>query len=219
MKAAGADVWKGKWIVVVLDDGRFHRAAISENIETAVADLTDCAAIGIDMPIGLPSGGEQRPADIAARAFVGPRRNSVFTTPSMALLERPSSREANLLARSYAWPGISAQAFALKKQILMVQPLAERDERIWEVHPEVSFAEANEGPLEWSKTSWNGSKLRLALLEALGITIPDDLGESGAAAIPDVLDAAIAAWSADRVARDVAVSLPEASPRLGAIWR
>jgi predicted RNase H-like nuclease len=123
------------------------------------------------------------------------------------------------LAKTHTWPGISAQAFALKKQILAVQPLAERDERIWEVHPEVSFAEANEGPLEWSKTSWNGAKLRLAILQAHGITIPDDLDESGAAAIPDVLDAAIAAWSADRIARNVGVSLPEASPRLGAIWR
>lgn len=217
---AGADVWKGKWVVVVLDDGRFSRAFVAPTIDEAVAELADHAAIGVDMPIGLPPAGESRPADNEARVFVGPRRNSVFTTPPAELLECASAAEANTLATSEGWPGISSQAFSLKKQILDVQPLAEADERVWEVHPEVSFAEANGGvPLAWSKTSWNGAELRLRILDSQGITVPRDLGPAGAAEVPDVLDAAIAAWSADRIARGVALSFPSGAQRIGAIWR
>jgi predicted RNase H-like nuclease len=220
MQVAGADVWKGKWVVVVLDDGRFSRANVARSIDEAVAELMDCAAIAVDMPIGLPAAGTLRPADVAARAFVGPRRNSVFSTPPAELLACSSAAEANTVARSQGWTGISSQAFALKKQILAVQQLAEADERIWEVHPEVSFAEANGGdPLLWSKTSWNGAALRPRILASHGISLPGDLGPAGAADIPDVLDAAIAAWSADRIARGVALSFPSRNQRIGAIWR
>jgi hypothetical protein len=59
MRVAGADVWKGKWVVVVLDDGLFTRAFVESTLEGAVGELSDAMAIGIDMPIGLPpaSGG------------------------------------------------------------------------------------------------------------------------------------------------------------------
>ena len=220
MRVAGADVWKGKWIVVVLDDSRFERAFVAPDIAAAVDELDDCVAIGVDMPIGLPAAGEPRPADIEARAFVGPRRGSVFPTPSAELLECASAAEANLLAKERGWPGISAQAFALKKQILAVQPLAQSDPRIWEVHPEVSFAEANgRVPLAWAKSSWNGAALRPRILESHGIVVPGDLGPAGAVDVPDVLDASIAAWSAARIARGVAESFPVAAERMGAIWR
>jgi predicted RNase H-like nuclease len=220
VRVAGADVWKGKWVVVILDGGRFSRSFVATSISEAVAELADCVAIGVDMPIGLPAGGASRPADSEARIYVGPRRSSVFSTPAAELVDCRSVAEANALAKSNGWPGISAQAFSLKKQILAVQPLAEADERIWEVHPEVSFAEANGGiPLEWSKISWNGAALRLRILESKGVTVPQDRGPTGAAEIADVLDAAIAAWSADRIAHGTALSFPPNHRRIGAIWR
>jgi predicted RNase H-like nuclease len=46
-------------------------------------------------------------------------------------------------------------------------------------------------------------------LRAAGIELPDDLGEAGAAGVDDVLDAAAVAWSAHRIARGMARSLPE----------
>ena len=42
------------------------------------------------------------------------------------------------------------------------------DERIWEVHPEVSFAEAHGGTLEWPKSTWNGISLRRRSSESEG---------------------------------------------------
>jgi predicted RNase H-like nuclease len=219
MQVAGADVWKGRWVVVVLEDGRFDRSFVAPTIVEAVSELTGAAAIGIDMPIGLPHDGARRPADVAAREFVGPRRNSVFFTPSAEVLDRATLTEANGLARSQGWSGITAQAFALKKQILAVEPVAVADERIWEVHPEVSFAEASGATLEWPKSCWNGVALRRGILEAQGVVLPDDLGPGGVAAVADVLDAAIAAWSAARIAGGRGRSFPEDAQRIGAIWR
>lgn len=219
MLVAGADVWKGRWVVVVLADGAFSRAFIADSIEEAVTELPSAAAIGVDMPIGLPSGGEQRPADLEARRFVGPRRNSVFFTPAAELLDEPTAAAANVLAKSRGWSGVAAQAFALKKQILAVQPLAAVDDRIWEVHPEISFAEAHGAPLEWPKSTWNGITLRRQILERQGVVLPADLGPGGRAGVADVLDAAIAAWSAGRIAAGEARSLPAGSQRVGAIWR
>ncbi len=206
----------------MLKNGQFVRVFVTPTIETAVGELPDAAAIGIDMPIGLPSAGERRPADLEARTFVDPRRNSVFFTPSAELLEEETAAAANVLAKAQGWPGLAAQSFALKKQILAVQPLAAADERIWEVRPEVSFAAAHGRPLKWPKSTWNGISLRRQILEREGIVLPADLGPGGATDVSDVLDAAIAAiaaWSARRIATGERHSLPACSQRIGAIWR
>jgi predicted RNase H-like nuclease len=218
MQIAGADVWKGQWIVVVLDDGRFDQAFLAPSIEAASAQLPEATILAVDMPIGLPEAGQTRLADVAARNFIGPRWQSVFMTPCRDLLEAPTHAKANELARAEGWAGISAQAYALGPQILQVQPVAESDNRIYEVHPEVSFAAANGAPLPWSKSCWNGSALRRNILRDQGIVIPDDLGEAGAAGVADMLDAAIAAWSAARVAHGDAESHPPRADRIGAIW-
>jgi len=201
VKVAGADVWKGQWVVVVLDDGRFGRAFLSPTIDVALDRAPDAKVFGVDMPIGLPKPGKRRLADLQARDYVGPRRQSVFMTPSLDLLSAPSHQEANACARTKGRDGISAQAYALKRMILEVQPVAQQDSRVYEVHPEVSFVRANGGmALRWAKASWNGVSLRRRILADHGIVLPDDLGETGAAGIADLLDAAIAAWSAARIA-------------------
>ena len=79
------------------------------------------------------------------------------------------------------------------------------------------------GRLLAPKKQWNGLAERRACLEEAGIVIPDALAEAGTAAADDILDAAGAAWSARRIAEDVAASLPEpperdANGRQVAIW-
>ncbi len=220
MRVAGADIWRGRWVVVVLDDCRFERVFLCPSIDAALDEVPDALVIGVDMPIGLPEGGRPRSADVQAREYVGRRWQSVFMTPSIELLSPPSQAEANDVARANGWAGISAQAYALRTTVLQVQPVAIRDVRVYEVHPEVSFVRANrEAPLPWAKGSWNGIALRRRILDDHGIVIPDDLGAAGVAGVADVLDAAIAAWSASRVAAGEAESMPEGSARIGAIWR
>jgi predicted RNase H-like nuclease len=69
VRVAGTDVWKGKWIVVVLDDLRIERAFFVADIAAVVAELDDCVSIGVDMPIGLPPAGVSRDADLEARVL------------------------------------------------------------------------------------------------------------------------------------------------------
>jgi len=173
----------------------------------------------VDIPIGLPMGADRRVSDIAARAFVGSRRSSVFFTPPAELLDCTSAAEANDLARRLNIPGIAAQTFALKKQILAVQPFAEQDDRIYEVHPEVSFREACGEEVLWPKSSWNGQMVRRSILAERGIDLPQSLPELGSADPSDILDASIVAWSASRVANKSAERFPGDGSRLTSIWR
>lgn len=220
MIAAGADVWKGQWVVVALADGRFHEAFIAPTIEEVVREVSNAVIVGVDMPIGLPKPGQKRPADQQARRYVGPRQSSVFSTPSRDLLEADSHKAANELARADSRDGITIQAYGLGPLIFQVEPVATRDSRVYEVHPEVSFVAANgDDHLAWSKASWNGINLRRRILERQGIVIPDDIGSCGGAGFADVLDAAIAAWSASRIAAGVGQRMPLGEGRGGAIWR
>ena len=219
MIVAGADVWKGKWVVVVLDDGRFSRGFIAETFADVVSNLNDASVIGVDIPIGMPSGAERRASDVEARAFVGCRRSSVFFTPPRELLECASAAEANDIARTLDIPGIAAQTFGLKKQILAVQPFAEHDDRIYEVHPEVSFREAYGEELLWPKSSWNGQMIRQSTLAEKGIELPQVSVELGVADPADILDASIVAWSASRIADKSAKRFPADGLRISTIWR
>ena len=80
------------------------------------------------------------------------------------------------------------------------------------MHPEVSFHALARRPAA-SKRQWNGQMERRALLAGVGIRIPDVLGEAGTVAVDDILDAAVAAWSAGRIAAGEAVSLPSPPER------
>jgi predicted RNase H-like nuclease len=172
------------------------------------------------MPIGPPETGP-RESDLCARAFVGPRRNSVFMTPPRAVLGAASYAEAN--ERAAALPGgkkISQQAWALRHNIAVVAAVADGDPRVIEVHPEVSFRAMAGGPLAFAKTTWNGQALRRALLARRDVAPADRLDEAGGVPPADVLDAAAVAWTARRHARGESRSLPEGWTRgtPGAIW-
>ncbi|MBD0292353.1 MAG: DUF429 domain-containing protein [Jiangellaceae bacterium] len=143
------------------------------------------------------------------RTYLAGAASTVFATPSRAVLEEPFGPGL----------GVTAQAHALGRRIIHVTELAERDKRIHEVHPEVSFRAMNEGrPLAHRKKSAGGALQRVALLHRHGIEL-DGLTEAGRAPLDDVLDAAAAAWTGDRIARDVAEPIPvRPGTRLGAVW-
>jgi predicted RNase H-like nuclease len=176
----------------------------------------------VDIPIGLPLE-RCRQADLEARTFVGPRWRSVFLTPPRAVLEAPTYSEANALAIQLTGRGISTQAFGIRTKILEVDRLAPEGKRIIEIHPEVSFRHLAGAVLDTSKNTWAGFWTRLDLLRRVGIDLSIDLGIAGSAGVDDVLDAAVAAYSATRYAQGQARSLPE-PPEIGesgrpvAIW-
>jgi predicted RNase H-like nuclease len=164
--------------------------------------------IAIDVPIGFGP----RQADPAARVFLSGAASTVFATPPRELLEQPFGPGL----------GLSAQSHALGPRILHVTELARSDPRFHEVHPEVSFRAMNGGyPLRHRKKSAGGALERINLLREHGIE-PDNLGESAPAPLDDVLDAAAAAWTAQRIAAGSAGTLPDPPERLEgdrvAIW-
>jgi predicted RNase H-like nuclease len=117
--------------------------------------------------------------------------------------------EANIVAaRLLGGKKISQQAWALRYNIERVAEVAAADNRIIEVHPEVSFRVMFGAHVAFPKTTWNGQTLRRRALERAGIVLSDELAEGGDVPVADVLDAAAAAWSARRYANRQAESLP-----------
>lgn len=213
LRVAGVDLARGGLAVVVLQENRIVEAFRCEAFAEAL--LVDAHVVAVDIPIGIPDAGA-RPADVAARRFVGPRGSSVFTTPVRRALEAATYAEARGIASELTGRSISAQSYGLRRRILEVDAYAREDGRVIEVHPEVSFRELAHRPL-LSKHRADGLAERRALLEQAGIELP---GSIPRIAEPDLLDATVAAWSARRYALGEAVPLPQGhSGRIGAIWR
>ena len=212
---AGVDGCRGGWVAVSLDPS--GDIDVSTHITFAEVLSLRAHVIAVDIPIDPPGLGA-RPTDAAARAFVGAgRAGSVFPTPPRRALEAATFAEACEIARTITGKGISQQAFALGPKILEVHALAGADERVIEMHPEVSFCELAGGPLLESKHVPEGLERRRALLAGAGVVLP---GAVQSVREADLLDAAVGAWTAARYAAGKAESVPPAHPdRLGAIWR
>lgn len=218
----GVDAYKGGWVALALGNGAVVGCQLYGHISELIRDHPAARTVAVDIPIGFPEK-DSRQADVEARRFVGPRRSSVFPTPPRAILEAPTYEKALALARALGRPGISRQSFALAPKILEMDAAASSDDRIIEVHPEVSFRAMAGHPIDFPKKSWNGLLLRRQLLAANGILLPDDLSEGGLAPADDVLDAAAAAWTAKRVTERKANSFPDPAEeqsdgRAVAIW-
>jgi predicted RNase H-like nuclease len=208
VRVAGVDGTKGGWVAIVLEDGRFAGDFLLRPVDTDFVELADAESVAVDIPIGFGP----READRAARTFLTGTASVVFPAPPRNVLEAPFGPELR----------VSAQAHALGPRILHVTDLARRDTRFCEVHPEVSFRAMNGGrSLGNRKKSAAGALQRLELLRGAGIELTA-LDEAGPAPLDDVLDAAAAAWSAQRIATGAAQSLPDPPEEIDgypvAIW-
>lgn len=212
---AGVDGFRKGWVAVALDPSGDVQVSTHASFSEVLS--SQARVIAVDIPIDPPGLGV-RQADAGARAFVGgSRASSVFTTPPREALEARTFAEANEIARTITGKGISQQAFALARKILEVHSLAEVDERVIEMHPEVSFRELAGEPVGESKHTAAGLARRRELLAAAGIVLP---GAVPGVPEADLLDAAAGAWTAARYAEGRASAFPpDQRERLGAIWR
>jgi predicted RNase H-like nuclease len=212
---AGVDGYRQGWVAVALDPSGDVQVSTHASFSEVLS--SQARVIAVDIPIDPPGLGV-RPTDAGARAFVGgSRASSVFPTPPRAALEARTFAEANEIARTITGTGISQQAFALGRKILEVHVLAEVDERVIEMHPEVSFRELAGEPVLESKHTAGGLARRRDLLAAAGVVLP---GAVPGVPEADLLDAAAGAWTAARYAAGQAQALPaDHAGRLGAIWR
>ena len=214
-RVVGADVWKDGWVAVVTVDGWIASIDAYESMSDLAKAEAEAEIIAVDIPIGLPVA-PPRPADGAARKFIGARSSSVFPTPPRDVLEAETYQDALRLSRKRYGIGLTAQSYALRRRILETDNVARSDQRLIEIHPEVTFRALAGRPLSSSKKSWNGHSERRRLLSGVGLSLPDRLPEPvGTVPADDVLDAAAAAWSAGRYAAGEARSLPDEKPQPG----
>jgi predicted RNase H-like nuclease len=218
----GVDGCPGGWVAVVVRAGGVADVATFATFDAVLAATAGAEAVAVDIPIGLDPW--PRKADTEAKAFLGRAASAVFTTAPRAVLAETPFAAALARSRALTGAGISRQSYALRERILEVDALVDAGGRVREVHPEVSFRALAGGPLAASKRTWNGLAERLALLAGAGLAPPLDARTTLRARSDDVLDAAVAAWTAGRIARGEARPLPDPPDRdeLGravAIWR
>jgi predicted RNase H-like nuclease len=177
------------------------------------------AIIAVDVPIGLLECGA-RDCDVEARRLLGVRRSSVFPAPIRPILAATSQADASRIRRSIEDKGVSIQTWAIVPKIVEVDGFLRADEArreiVREVHPEVSFFFLNgERPMSAAKRKAVGQAERLSILRHWGgEAIIDALARRREldCKADDIVDALVALWTAERIARGTAISIPGRPP-------
>jgi predicted RNase H-like nuclease len=207
MRVTGVDGCRNGWAAVDLDDGQLAGVRLGQTLDALLSGSAPGQVVAIDMPLGLLAEG-WRAADREARALLGARRSSVFAIPPGPVWQEASYRQANERCRGLTGSGLSAQAWGLQRKLLEANDYRLRCRHpLHEVHPELSFQAMAGAPLRHAKHVPDGHAERRGLLAHAGILIPPD-GAWRRAAV-DVLDAAAAAWTAQRIAAGQARVLPD----------
>ena len=206
------------WVAVTLGQAMPDLAAplVVGVAVAATLDLLPLSIVtGIDLPLGLLGAG-WRDADLLARQALGRRGVTVFAIPPRAVWECQSYAEANRMCRELTGKGLSVQAWGLRRKIAEADQFRRRaakgpgEARLYEVHPELSFAALAGAPLATSKHTTAGLAARRELLERAGFSLPARIA---GAAENDLLDAAAVAWSARRIAAGQAITLTSPAQR------
>jgi predicted RNase H-like nuclease len=206
----GVDGCRLGWVGIELHDGRYAAAHVHPSLRGLLDAVPGAGVAGVDMPLGLMDT-EVRSSDREAKRRLGARSSSLFVMPPRPVFDAVDHASASTVARALTGAGISIQTWGLRRKILEAEQVhAESPRLMREVHPELSFREMGLQPSDGRKKSWRGQRARLRILAEHGIDLPEDLGGAVAAvAADDVLDAAAAAWSAQRIATGAAYSLPD----------
>jgi len=209
----GVDGCADGWVCLASHDGQLEAFVVADLFELVERVPVD-AVVAIDVPIGLPEKGSRR-CDLEARKLLGaPRASSVFPAPVRACLRGADYEEACDLHAAADGRRLTRQAFGILPKIREVDALltttAKLQERVIDVHPEVSFREWAGRPMVHHKRRDPGRAEREALIEAVWPGERDRL----AAALgrvrfhqDDLNDAFAALWSAERIAAGTARQL------------
>ena len=222
-RVMGVDGCPGGWIAVLRAPGGGRAEILAAPRFADLAAVPDVAVIAVDMPIGLPDriGPQGRGPEAALRPKLGERQSAVFSVPARAAVHAADYGEACLAALATSDPPkkVSKQAFFLFPKIREIDSLLREDaglrDRVFECHPEGSFAAMNGGPLLTPKKVKSrphepGLADRRRLLADVAGFDPDFLAARpprGAGA-DDMLDACACCWTAERILNGTAVLHP-----------
>ena len=216
----GIDGVRGGWIFATASviEGKISQIILEFQSALKHSELSEMDIIGIDMPIGLPAqtrrGG--REAEKSARKHLPGRASSIFSTPCRACLTASSYPEALSISRSSGPDhlGLSKQSYNILPKIKSLDDLLQTNpslqNRVYECHPELSFAFMAPCTSFESKHSVNGRNQRLQSLKDNGI-VPEHWLQKYP--IVDQIDALACLWSAHRVLNGTAQMVPNPPPK------
>lgn len=212
MDVAGVDGCPAGWVVVVAatDPLRAESAKIAPDFKRVLAITRHCAAIAVDIPIGLSETDYWRGPDVAARAVLGKRRSSVFPSPLRQIVGCGDYDDAKRISFEICGKKPTLQAFNISGKIAEVNEAItpETQRRVREVHPEVCFWALHGTPMEHKKSRVAGRTERLSTLSrafrgdlsATFTSLRASLSTGQRVGWDDFLDACAAAWTAGRIA-------------------
>ena len=118
MLVGGVDGTKKGWVVVTLDENGVDAFGAGSIVEV-LSRLEEAQAVAIDMPIGFTDHAEPggRRCEKAARAILGRRSSSVFSSPCRAALQAGDYAGASAVNRAS-----SAHGLGLSKQSHAIFP-------------------------------------------------------------------------------------------------
>ncbi|RTL62029.1 MAG: DUF429 domain-containing protein [Pseudonocardiaceae bacterium] len=200
VEVAGVDGAPGGWVVARVRPGAVRWDVVPD--AAAVLDVTaGCAAVGVDIPLGVHATAGRRECDDATARRLGKARSSVFPAPPREVLTAPDHPTACVRARALTGKAISLQTFHIAPRILDWDAVTDRPAHVVEVHPELSLRTLAPDVAFTSKKTARGAGQRIAALARwldLAVALADlPMG----ARLDDILDALAAAWSARRWAR------------------
>ncbi|RBY75780.1 DUF429 domain-containing protein [Geodermatophilus sp. TF02-6] len=198
MAVLGVDGVRGGWVGARLEGRTVELLALAD--AAAVLAVPDVAAVGVDMPIGLPDDGP-RACDAAARRRLGRAGSSVFPAPLRAVLGARDHTEACRVSRAASGKALSVQAWHLVPAIRSLDDALGDPPAgsVVEVHPELAFRALDERVRDRKATARGLAQRVRALVPVMDVL---DALAAAPAGVPtvDALDACAAAWSARRVA-------------------
>lgn len=213
----GADGCPGGWICV-------ERNTVVGDIVAQVFTTTDqllnrarhLAVLTVDIPIGLTDS-EPRECDLQARRLLTPlRASSVFPAPVRAALDAPTYLEACAQSEAACGKRLSKQAHAIMWRIREVDTFLRSEPelrvRVREIHPELCFYAWAGHPMLHAKRTPQGKSERQHLVREHFGEAFDDIRAGippRLAAADDILDAFAALWTAERILRGTATTVPD----------
>ena len=158
---AGINGCRGGWFCIFEDvDSRRFASKIFATIDDLEKHIEQLDIVAIDVPIGLTNT-RPRACDVEARKMLGSKRaSSVFPAPIRPALSAGTYEEACARSFEAQKKKLPKQSWAIYPKIRQLDDLlrrrAELCQKVFEVHPEVSFCAFNSAPIVEPKKSKEG---------------------------------------------------------------
>ncbi len=227
-QVAGVDGCRAGWFVAIATGERreswpdapcAYRLAdflAASTFADVLSKTADCRLVCVDIPIGLSDGAKPRQCDVSARKMLsGGRASSVFPPPVRPCLAAKDYETASRISSECSGKRLNKQSFFITSKIREVDRAmtAELQQRVREIHPELSFWSLAGGKsAKYSKKSVAGRNERIALLSLIFSDLEQFVSRARQpkkVAPDDILDALAAAWTAGQAVIGNARTLPE----------